>query len=164
MRKSRNGEVCLDSFFIRHSLKSIDELCRIIVLALRAKASQTPDSNGPVKYMQTTLGIGFLSVCLTFKDLVQCYLVNATYGSETCSQAPAIVAAKQASSTRAEFESILAAQPILEVVNSPEHIPDLWKARFIARRLGETCLLNFLAALIVGIVAAIQYSSVLENG
>ncbi|KAF4563767.1 hypothetical protein EYR36_003009 [Pleurotus pulmonarius] len=114
--------------------------------------------------MQTTLGVGFLSICITFKDLVQCYLVNATYGTETCHQAPAVVAAKKAARTRAELEDILVSQPILGVVNSTEHIQDLWRERFIARRLSETCLLNFLAALIVGVVAALQYAAVLEGG
>ncbi|KAF4581257.1 hypothetical protein EYR40_002843 [Pleurotus pulmonarius] len=62
--------------------------------------------------MQTTLGVGFLSICITFKDLVQCYLVNATYGTETCHQAPAVVAAKKAARTRAELEdSGVAAHP-----------------------------------------------------
>ncbi|KAF4566561.1 hypothetical protein AB1N83_003862 [Pleurotus pulmonarius] len=135
---------------------------RIVVLSLRANASQT-ESTGPIKYMQTTIGIGFLTICLSYKDLVQCFLINATYGTDTYYQAPVCSGARNASKTQAQFQEILASQPILQVINSTGRVADMPKARSTARSIGGLCSLAFLGAIVTGILAAVKYSSLINN-
>ncbi|KAG9223470.1 hypothetical protein CCMSSC00406_0006962 [Pleurotus cornucopiae] len=135
---------------------------RIVVLSIRANASQT-ESTGPIKYMQTSIGIGFLSICLSYKDLVQCFLINATYGTDTYYQAPVCSGARNASKTQTQFQEILASQPILRVIYSTQRVADMPRARSTARRIGGLCFLAFLGAIVTGILAAVKYSSLINN-
>ncbi|KAF9501717.1 hypothetical protein BDN71DRAFT_1426246 [Pleurotus eryngii] len=135
---------------------------RIVLFSLRAHAART-DSNGPLKYMEITIGVGFLSICSTYRDLVKCFLINATYGTDTFYQAPAYEGAKKVARTSTQFEDILSSQPILEVVSSKQHVADTPRARFISRRFGDVCSLLVLAAIITGILGATDFPAAIDN-
>ncbi|KAL0956338.1 hypothetical protein HGRIS_002487 [Hohenbuehelia grisea] len=157
---------------------------RVVVFALRASMANNDRRRhlaGLLTYTQVTFANGFLTIVQDLFKLVRCIMVNASYGTNTAFQAPAVAGARRAASrpiappasksarlfgtSPATYEEIIEMNPISEVIKEgAPYIEDHPRRRFWARRFGDAGALLFFAALIPGIVAHAHFGKDLRAG
>ena len=112
---------------------------------MQAHSESKRYSNGLVTYMQTSFGLGFLTVANSLVNLLRCLLVNATYGPE-----------RYPESAAASSKGGLLLPP-------PEGTPDLPRVRFWARRFTDLMNIAFIVATIPGVSANSHYSDIFDD-
>jgi len=121
---------------------------RVVIFSLRAvqaKSDSSRFSPGLVTYQQISFGLGFIGIASDVVRLVRCLLVNATYGPEKYSESPA-----------AATKEGLVPPPT-------DDTPDQPRTRAAYRRATGFLGLAFLAAVIPGIIANSNYSTVIDS-
>ena len=96
-------------------------------------------SEGLLKYMQISFGLGYIGISNDLVGLLRCLLVNATFGSDRYAESPA------ASSKDGVMKP------------PPEGTPDMPKTRFWVRRFTDIVNLLYIAATVTGIIANSTY-------
>jgi len=115
---------------------------RIVIFSLRAAQAHSEKrrfSEGLLKYMQISFGLGFIGISNDLVGLLRCLLVNATFGSD-----------KYEESTAASSKDGVMKPP-------PEGTPDMAKTRFWLRRFTDVVNLLYIAATVTGIIANSTY-------
>ena len=96
-------------------------------------------SNGLLKYMQVSFGVGFIGIANDLVNLLRCLLVNPTFGPEKWEEAPA---------SRTKESSFHTPGPGDD---------DRPKERFWVRRYSDFTNLAFMAASIPGGIGGAQF-------
>ena len=96
-------------------------------------------------YQQISFGMGFIGIASDAVKLARCLLVNATYGPEKYSESPA-----------AATKGGLVPPPTPDTPDQPQ-------ARSLYRKATFFVGLNFLAAVVTGIIANSNYSKDIDN-
>ena len=116
--------------------------CRIVIFSLRAvqaRSVQKRFSEGLLKYMQISFGLGYIGISNDLVGLLRCLLVNATFGSDRYAESPA-----------ASSKDGVVKPP-------PEGTPDMPTTRFWVRRFTDIVNLLYIAATVTGIIANSAY-------
>ncbi|KAL0945507.1 hypothetical protein HGRIS_000991 [Hohenbuehelia grisea] len=157
---------------------------RIVVFALRASQANSDSqrqSSGLLTYLQLSFGMGYLSIAQDVVKLVRCLIVNASFGTKTAFQSPAVQGARGAASksdaeraskpawsllasSPASYEEIIEKNPIAEVARAgAPFVEDHPRHRAGARRFGDLGGLVFFAAIIPGVIANSGFGKLLSD-
>lgn len=96
-------------------------------------------SNGLLKYMQVSFGVGFIGIANDLVNLLRCLLVNPTYGLEKWDEAPASNTKESSFQTPGQGDE------------------DRPRERFWLRRYSDFTNLAFMAASIPGGIGGAQF-------